>query len=49
MIDLEARFDTINEMNAFMKRVMPTNIYDDVEALQQEVAVLQSDKLSGVN
>lgn len=49
MIDLEERFDTLDEFDAFMKRIMPTNIYDDVETLQQQVADLQTaivDKLS---
>lgn len=41
-IDLEERFDTIEEMEAFMKRVAPMNIYDDVEELQQQVAELQN-------
>jgi len=41
MIDLEERFDSIDEMEAFMKRIMPTNIYDDVELLQSQVADLQ--------
>lgn len=42
MIDIEERFDTIEEMEAFMKQIMPRSIYNDVEALQQEVAELKS-------
>ena len=51
MIDLEERFDTIDEMEAFLKRIAPTNIYDDVELLQSQVAALiteMSTKLSDV-
>ena len=48
MIDLEERFDTVEEMNEFLKRIIPINIYDDVELLQSQVAELKSD-VTGIN
>lgn len=42
MIDIEERFDTVEEMQAFFRSIMPTNIYDDVAELQQKVAQLEN-------
>lgn len=45
MIELEQRFDTAEEMTAFMRSISPTNIYDDIKELQQKVAGLE-DKIN---
>lgn len=50
MIDLEERFDSVEEMQAFMRAitgVIPQGIYDDVETLQQQMAEA-SEKLANL-
>lgn len=42
MIDLEERFDTVEEMTAFFKSIVLTNIYNDVAELQQKVTELEA-------
>lgn len=42
MIDLEERFDTVEEMQAFLRGILPQNIYDDIELLQQQMAEVLS-------
>lgn len=36
MIDFEIKFDTLDEMNSFMKSIVPASIYDNVELPQQK-------------
>lgn len=48
MIDLEERFDTSEEMTAFIKAIMPIIKYcrHDVELLRQQAAELQNEVAS---
>lgn len=36
MINFEIRFDTVDEMDSFIKRIVPSTIYDNVERPQQQ-------------
>lgn len=45
MIDLEERFDTVEEMQAFLKGIVPQSIYDDIIQLQDDVASLKAQEI----
>ena len=38
---MDLHFHSFQEMDAFVGRVIPTNVYDDIKLLQQQVTELQ--------